>query len=97
ERQPGSAGAPAGVLAGDGPRRGGAGAAGSPEYADSAMASWAYGRLLVAFRQEGATERSRNLLSQALELNAHIPPYLLGRKPLPTRSPDHIGFGDESE
>ncbi len=68
-----------------------------PEYEDSAMASWAYGRVLVTFRQEGASERARQLLSQALELNAHIPSYLLGRKPMPKRSPDHIGFGDESE
>ena len=69
-----------------------------PEYEDSISASWAYGRVLVAFRHEGgASERARQLLSKALQVNDHIPSYLVGRKPLPKRSPDHIGFGDESE
>jgi tetratricopeptide (TPR) repeat protein len=68
-----------------------------PEYEDTMLASWAYSRVLLAFRREGASEDARLLLASALEMNGHVPSYLLGRKPLPKRSLDHIGYGDESE
>jgi hypothetical protein len=33
----------------------------------------------------------------ALENNPYVPAYLLGRKKLPRRRPDSVGFGDDSE
>ncbi len=40
---------------------------------------------------------ARKLLAEAREENPHVPAYLAGRKALPKRLPDYVGFGDESE
>ena len=69
----------------------------SPEYGDDATASWAYGRVLLSFRREGAGPRTHQLLADALEVNRFAPAYLTGQKRLPKRIPDLIGFGDASE
>jgi tetratricopeptide (TPR) repeat protein len=54
-------------------------------------------RAAWAFRSEGDSARSRELLNQAIAANAHIPVYLLGRKRMPEESPDYYGLGDENE
>jgi len=66
-------------------------------YADDATAMWLYGRALHAFRSEGDTPRARQLRREAERGNPHVPAYLLGKRPLPRRRPDLIGFGDERE
>ncbi len=48
-------------------------------YEDDASALWSYGRALLTFRQEGDTERSRELLGEAIGTNRHVPKYLLDR------------------
>ncbi len=45
----------------------------------------------------GDSKASRRSLSQALKQNPYVPDYLLGRKPLPKKLPDYVGFGDERE
>jgi hypothetical protein len=52
---------------------------------------------LLAFRKQGDGAEAREKLAAALECNPHIPAFMLGRKKLPRRLPDQIGFGDESE
>jgi tetratricopeptide (TPR) repeat protein len=66
-------------------------------YEDDAAAAFAYTKALAAFRREGDVAGARKLLAEAREENPHVPQYLAGRKTLPKRLPDYIGFGDESE
>ena len=40
---------------------------------------------------------ARKLLAEAREENPYVPAYLTGRKVLPKRLPDYVGFGDETE
>ena len=66
-------------------------------YADDASANWLYSRALWRFREEGESEEASRALAEALDQNPHVPAYLLGKKRVPKRLPDHIGWGDESE
>jgi tetratricopeptide (TPR) repeat protein len=66
-------------------------------YEDDAAAAFAYTKALAAFRRQGDSLESRALLEEARKQNAHVPAYLSGRKRLPARLPDYIGFGDASE
>ncbi|CAA9389896.1 MAG: hypothetical protein AVDCRST_MAG93-9669 [uncultured Chloroflexia bacterium] len=67
------------------------------QYPDDAGAAWVYTRALAAFRQLGATPTANAALADALTTNQFVPAYLLGRKRLPQRLPEYIGFGDENE
>ena len=67
------------------------------QYPDDAAAAWAYTRALALFRQQGATETATDALAEALSTNQFVSAYLLGRKRLPPRRPEYIGFGDDSE
>ena len=66
-------------------------------YEDDAAAAFAYTMALAAYRREGDSARARQLLDEARELNPHVPAYLSGRKRLPRRLPDYVGFGGDSE
>ena len=66
-------------------------------YPEDASAIWSYGRVLHALRTKGDTKQTRKLLAEVKRENRHVPAYLLGRKRLPSRLPEMIGFGDESE
>lgn len=66
-------------------------------YPDDAGATWPWTDALLVFRKQGDSPESREKLAAALVSNSHVPAYLLGRKKLPRRLPDMIGFGDESE
>jgi tetratricopeptide (TPR) repeat protein len=67
------------------------------DYAEDASAHWLYATALWTFRREGAGQKAEEALGKALEQNRHVPAYLLGRKRLPGRLPEYIGFGDENE
>ena len=67
------------------------------QYEDDAAAAFAWTGALLAFRKQGDGAEAREKLAAALECNPHIPAFMLGRKKLPRRLPDQIGFGDESE
>jgi len=67
------------------------------QYKDDPAATWLYSRALWMFRQEGATEKANVWLKESLERNRFVPSYLLGKKRLPKRLPEYIGFGDENE
>jgi tetratricopeptide (TPR) repeat protein len=67
------------------------------QYKEDASAAWLYTRALLTFRQEGASRQANTALRKALDGNRHVLAYLLGRKKLPKRQPELIGFGDDSE
>lgn len=67
------------------------------EYKDDASAAWAWSLALLAFRKHGDGEQAKAALAEAKKTNPHVPAYLTGKKKMPKRLPDMIGFGDESE
>lgn len=66
-------------------------------YEDDAAAAFTYTKALAAFRRQGDSPETQQLLAEARDLNPHVPAYLSGRKRLPARLPDYVGFGDTSE
>jgi tetratricopeptide (TPR) repeat protein len=66
-------------------------------YEDDDAAAFAFTKALAAFRRQGDSAQSAQLLAEAREQNPHVPAYLSGRKRLPAQLPDYIGFGDTNE
>jgi len=66
-------------------------------YEDDGAAAFVYARALTAFRRQGDSAEARRLLVAAEGQNPFVPGYLTGRKRLPKRLPDYIGFGDDNE
>lgn len=66
-------------------------------YSSDPSADWAYHQALMAWRQEGDTQRTRALLDAALSTNPFVPLYLLGQRPLPPELPEYTGQGDVQE
>jgi hypothetical protein len=67
------------------------------QFAQDGTAMWAYTRALLAFRREGDTPATRQLLQVARKRNKHVPDYLLGARPVPPEPPDSYMLGDVSE
>lgn len=67
------------------------------QYPDEWSANLAYTTALHRFRQAGPGRPATKALRYALQVNAHVPAYLLGEKPLPITLPEYIGLGDERE
>jgi len=67
------------------------------QYPDEGLATWAYSKALLTFRQEGDTAEARELLEEAKKANRHVPDYLLGRKFPPDQRPGPYSPGDENE
>jgi hypothetical protein len=67
------------------------------QYADDGTANWTYTRALLAFRQNGDTPATRDLLRTARKANKHVPKYLTGRKYPPSERPGPYTLGDDSE
>src|SRR5262245_15631563 len=61
----------------------------------SAFFTWT--RALLAFRRQGDTAESRQLLEAARQSNRHVPAYLTGEKHPPAEEPGCYSHGDESE
>lgn len=66
-------------------------------YAKDRSAAWAWSRTLLAFRRHGDGAKARKALAAALRTNPHVPPYLLGRKPMSRRLPDCCTPGEATE
>ncbi len=64
---------------------------------DEPTAAWLYTKALVAYLKQGDTAEARERLQEAMDYNPHVVPYLLGKKRLPKRLPESIGFGDKDE
>lgn len=67
------------------------------EYPDEYSAVWFYSRALLKFRKEGRTPAADACLVLAFEQNRFIPPYLLGKKRIPSSTPEYMRIGDETE
>jgi tetratricopeptide (TPR) repeat protein len=67
------------------------------QYADEWSAIWLYTRALLEYRHSGASPRANKALADALEENAYVPAYLIGKKRIPNHLPAYISWGDESE
>ncbi len=65
-------------------------------YDEDASATWAYARVLLAFRR-GDEAGARKLLQQARKVNKHVPAYLTGEQHLPTVLPDSYTLGGKDE
>lgn len=66
-------------------------------YPDEASAAWSWAAALIAFRREGDTPRSRKMLREALQENAHVPAFLMGVRPMPKSLPPYMSPGEEDE
>ncbi|MBE3562672.1 MAG: hypothetical protein IMX05_02920 [Hydrogenibacillus schlegelii] len=66
-------------------------------YGEDASAAWAYGAVLVEYGRRGRTRKLGRLLDRAVEVNRHVVPFLLHRRPLPKVPPVWIALGTESE
>ena len=67
------------------------------QYENGRMAAWTYARALLDFRKHRESPTADKSLRVALEKNKNVPLYLLGRKNMPRRLPDHYGMGDDKE
>ncbi|HLJ68659.1 MAG TPA: hypothetical protein VKX16_14985 [Chloroflexota bacterium] len=67
------------------------------QYPDEWSASWAYTTALHTFRQKGPGKVADAALKEALEVNPHVPLFLLGVDPLPKDLPDYYSPGDRNE
>jgi hypothetical protein len=67
------------------------------QYADEWSASWASTSTLHTFRRIGPGKAADTALIEALQVNPHVPLYLLGVDPLPKDLPDYYSPGDENE
>lgn len=67
------------------------------QHKDDGAATCLYSRALWMFRREGATEKAKACLREALKRNPFVPPYLLGKKKLPRYLPEYYSWGDENE
>jgi tetratricopeptide (TPR) repeat protein len=66
-------------------------------YEDDASSVWLYTRALLNFHIEGRSAKADKALKAALKQNRHVPDYLTGKKRVPNRLPDYMGWGDDDE
>lgn len=67
-------------------------------FPDDAAANWAYSRALLFFQLRAqASDLANQALGDALAANPHVPPLLLGEKPMPRELPRFVGLGDVNE
>jgi len=67
------------------------------QYPDEWSASWAYTTTLHTFRRNGPSKAADAALKEALQVNPHVPLYLLGVESLPKELPDYYSPGDRNE
>jgi tetratricopeptide (TPR) repeat protein len=67
-------------------------------FPEDAAANWADRRALLFSQVQGhPTVPANQALSEALQANPHVPPLLLGEKPMPRELSRFIGLGDVAE
>lgn len=64
---------------------------------DEPSTDWLYHKALLAFRQEGDTPHSRDVLQYAAKFNPHVAVYMADFRPLPMVLPEFTQSGDEGE
>ena len=66
-------------------------------YPEAVTANWAYSNALVEFRVSGASASAGSALTSAIQINRHVPKFLLGKKRIPRSLPAHYSLGSEEE
>ncbi|WP_083937987.1 SEC-C metal-binding domain-containing protein [Paenibacillus daejeonensis] len=66
-------------------------------YEEDASAWFTYSRVLVEQGLDKPESTIRHMLRLAIEANPYVPAYLIGKKKLPKKSPEYVGFGDDRE
>lgn len=66
-------------------------------FPEEGSATWAYTKALLAFRRQGDSAQTRQLLQAAVKANKHVPEYILDRERLPEGQPSYYSPGDKSE
>ncbi|HEY2589332.1 MAG TPA: tetratricopeptide repeat protein [Tepidisphaeraceae bacterium] len=67
------------------------------EYKDEESAEWAFSRALLAFRKDPDSPEAEARLDQAMRINRHVAPLLIGRAPMPAGAPPSYSPGSEDE
>ncbi|HPM79298.1 MAG TPA: hypothetical protein PLF81_01295 [Candidatus Anammoximicrobium sp.] len=67
------------------------------QYPDDASAEWHFGRALLAYRRQGDTDASRDLLHAAHAANPYVAEYLVGNRVPPAEPPPYVALGEDSE
>jgi tetratricopeptide (TPR) repeat protein len=67
------------------------------KYPDEWSASWAFTEVLHTLRRSGPGRAADQALEHAMEVNPHVPFYLLGLREPPKQMPNSYGMGDENE
>lgn len=60
-------------------------------------AAMCFSKVLIEFKQHGASKKALQLLEEADEANPHVIDYLVDLKAIPEQTFDYVGLGDESE
>ena len=58
---------------------------------------WLYTRALLTYRSAGPSAKANRKLKDALKENLHVSDYLTGKKRIPSRLPEMLEWGGESE
>jgi tetratricopeptide (TPR) repeat protein len=67
------------------------------EYRDEQSAEWAFSRALLGFRKGADSAEAQAQLEQAMRINPHVVPLLIGRASMPPGLPDSYSPGGEDE
>lgn len=67
------------------------------KYIDDPTAAWLYSAALLAFRRNGDTPQSRQLLQQAADGNPYVRDLLVGQRPIAEEQPRTYCIGHEDE
>ena len=66
-------------------------------FEEDGSAWFAYSRVLAEQGLDKPVSTIKNLLRQAVKTNPHVSAYLVGKKKLPKKAPEYVGFGDDRE
>lgn len=64
---------------------------------DESTAFFMYDRMVLEFKKRGVSAQLKMLCRSALNMNPHVPKYLLGDQEMPKILPEYYGSGDEDE
>ncbi|MDQ6423065.1 SEC-C metal-binding domain-containing protein [Paenibacillus sp. LHD-117] len=67
------------------------------QFDEDGSASFNYSRVLVEYGLRGKSSKLTSLIKKATAHNPFVPAYLQGKKQLPRKMPDYMGFGDDRE
>ncbi|WP_249871577.1 SEC-C domain-containing protein [Oceanobacillus saliphilus] len=67
------------------------------QYDGDNTANFLFNNVLLHYLIDGLTSKTKSLLKKAMKQNPYVKAYLTGKKPVPKRTYNSIGIGDEKE